>query len=408
MSLIYREIFLKCSSFLQVKEWLCLTCQMQRALAASESMHPPQMKVQASPSKVSTPTVAKAEDIGQKADAPDKKRLENQPAGAPHSKEESQLGTKDKSSSVSVQKKEDTTGLPLQKDLQNKRITSETDATKVGSDLTKPLLSEAPSVNTEVKTVHPKEKDATIPGATTIKAVTDKKQDKTEANEAMDRQLKLTETPGSGTLPPSSSPKSPRAASKTTEAVTGKMFGFGSSLFSSASTLITSAVQESRTPPSSRKMSAPAQVSEKMASSVESPKASPNVSPRITSTKEAKPVTGQKLSLEKRPDSTQQVKSSPSDQDRTVDRTSTEPGKTEESVAAPKVGKSTCPLCKADLNIGSSDPPNYNNCTECKSDVCNKCGFSPMPSAKEVTLLFWVMFQFELMNLFLNHMYLKL
>lgn len=373
--------------FLQVKEWLCLTCQMQRALTASESIHPPLMKAQASPSKVSTPNVAKAEDIGsgQKAGVPDKKHLENQQAVVPHSKEESQLSTKDKSSSVSVQKKEDKTGLLAQKDIQNKIITSETDTTKVGSDFTKPLPPEAPTVNTEIKTVDPKEKDVTVPDATAIKIMTDKKQEKTETNKAMDKQLNPTETPGSGTLPLSSSPKTPRAASKTTEAVTGKMFGFGSSLFSSASTLITSAVQESHTPPASRKMSAPAQVSEKMASSVESPKASPNVSPRMTSTKETKPVTGQKLPMQKGPDSTQQVKSSPSDQDRTVDRTSTKPVKNEESHAAPKEGKSTCPLCKADLNIGSNDPPNYNNCTECKSDVCNKCGFSPMPSAKEVT-----------------------
>lgn len=372
--------------FLQVKEWLCLTCQMQRALTASEPIHAP-MKAQVSPSKVSTPNVAKAEEIGsgQQADVPDKKHLENQAAGVPRSKEDSQPSTKDKSSSVSVQKKEDETALPPQKDIQNKIITSETDTTKVGSDFTKPLPSQAPSVNTEIKTVHPKEKDVTVPGATAIETMTDKKQDKTETNEAMDKQLNKTETPGSGKLPLSSSPKSPRAASKTTEAVTGKMFGFGSSLFSSASTLITSAVQESRTPPTSRKMSAPAQVSEKMASSVESPKASPSVSPQITSTKETKPVTGQKLPMEKRPDSTQQVKSSPSEQDRTVDRTSRKPVKTEESHSAPEAGKSTCPLCKADLNIGSKDPPNYNNCTECKSDVCNKCGFSPMPSAKEVT-----------------------
>lgn len=358
--------------FSQVKEWLCLTCQMQRALTASESIHPPPMKAQASPSKVSTPNVAKAEDIGsgQKADVSDKKRLENQPAGVPHGKEEPKLSTKDKSSSVPVQKKEDETGLPPQKDTQNTRITSETDTTTVGSDLTKPPPPQAPSVNTEVKTVHPKEKDVTVPGVAAIKTVTDKKRAETETKEA-------TETPGSGTLTPSSSPKTPRAASKTTEAVTGKMFGFGSSLFSSASTLITSAVQESRTPPTSRKMSAPAQVSDKMATSVQSPKVGPNVSPQMTLTKETKPV-------EKRQDSSQQVKSSPSDQDSTVDRTSTKPVKTDESHAAPQVGKSTCPLCKGDLNIGSGDPPNYNSCTECKSDVCNKCGFSPMPSAKEV------------------------
>lgn len=357
---------------------------MQRALTASESVQPPLMKAQASPSKVSTPNVAaKAKDIGsgQKADAPDKKHLENQSAGVPQSKEESQRSTTEKSSSVSVQKKEEKTGLPPQKDIQNKTVTSEKETTKVVSDLNKSLPPQAPPVKTEIKTVPPKDKDVTFPGTTAIKEVAEKKEDKPAKNEAMDKKLNLTETPGPGVLPLSSSPKSPRAASKTTEAVTGKMFGFGSSLFSSASTLITSAVQESRSPPTSRKMSAPAQVSDKMASSVVSPKASPNVSPRM----ETKPVTGQRLPMEKRPDVPQQVKSSPSDQDRTADRTSNKPVKTEESHATPKVGKSTCTLCKAELNTGSKDPPNYKNCTECKTDVCNKCGFSPMPSAKEVT-----------------------
>uniref|UniRef100_A0A3B5K9M9 Bassoon presynaptic cytomatrix protein n=1 Tax=Takifugu rubripes TaxID=31033 RepID=A0A3B5K9M9_TAKRU len=44
--------------------------------------------------------------------------------------------------------------------------------------------------------------------------------------------------------------------------------------------------------------------------------------------------------------------------------------------AKPKVN---CPLCKTELNIGSSDPPNYNSCTQCKSQVCNLCGFNPTP-----------------------------
>ncbi|TKS90815.1 Semaphorin-3aa Semaphorin-1A [Collichthys lucidus] len=40
-----------------------------------------------------------------------------------------------------------------------------------------------------------------------------------------------------------------------------------------------------------------------------------------------------------------------------------------------------CPLCKTTkLNTGSKDPPNYNNCTECKNQVCSLCGFSPPDS----------------------------
>ena len=49
---------------------------------------------------------------------------------------------------------------------------------------------------------------------------------------------------------------------------------------------------------------------------------------------------------------------------------------------AGKPGGGLCPLCKTtQLNTGSKDPPNYNNCTECKNQVCSLCGFSPPDSA---------------------------
>lgn len=40
--------------------------------------------------------------------------------------------------------------------------------------------------------------------------------------------------------------------------------------------------------------------------------------------------------------------------------------------------KSLCPVCKnTELNLKSKDSPNHNTCTQCKSVVCNMCGFSP-------------------------------
>lgn len=370
-----------------MKEWLCLTCQMQRALTASESVQPPLMKAQASPNKVSSANAAakpKTDIIPtQKEDVPDKKHEDSTTA----SKEEIQLNTKEKPGSVSVQKQDDKTSLPPAKEIQNITASDVKETTKVVSDVNKPLAPQASSVNT-IKPSPMKEMDDTLPGPPASKEATDKKEDKVlnlakdEVKSQENKQLKLTETLESATL--SGSPKSPRAASKTTEAVTGKMLGFGSSLFSSASTLITSSVQESRTPPTSRKMSAPAQVSDKMSTSEVSPKPSPPVSPRMTSTRETKPAAHQKPLVEKIQDQPQQAKPSPSEQDRTADRETTKPARNEDSLAAPKVGKSTCLLCKADLNTGSKDPPNYNSCTECKMTVCNKCGFSPMPSVKEV------------------------
>lgn len=41
-----------------MKEWLCLNCQMQRALGASEPPGTPIMKLQASPNKVTAPANA--------------------------------------------------------------------------------------------------------------------------------------------------------------------------------------------------------------------------------------------------------------------------------------------------------------------------------------------------------------
>lgn len=165
-----------------------------------------------------------------------------------------------------------------------------------------------------------------------------------------------------------SSPKTKTDPAKTAESVTGKMFGFGSSIFSSASTLISSAVQEDSrtTPPGSRKMSAPAQVSSKLSAMPQiSPKTTPPVSPKMSPAKEAKP---QKPEQSKKQEEVQKIK-----QENITEKT---PGAAKIS---DKAGESCCPLCKAELHIGSEDPPNHNTCTECKTVVCNQCGFNPMP-----------------------------
>lgn len=46
--------------------------------------------------------------------------------------------------------------------------------------------------------------------------------------------------------------------------------------------------------------------------------------------------------------------------------------------------RATCPLCQAELNVGSKGPANYNTCTTCKLQVCNLCGFNPTPHLVEV------------------------
>lgn len=147
-------------------------------------------------------------------------------------------------------------------------------------------------------------------------------------------------------------PKPQPDAAKPAGSLGGKMFGFGSSIFSSASTLINTPVQDDS-------------------------KTTPPVSPKMSAVKATKSPLAQKQEQEKKLES----KTSPSPQARQTD-----PPK--DGAASPAVhtaGQSTCPLCKVELNFGSKEPPNYNNCTGCKNTVCNQCGFNPMPNVSEVT-----------------------
>ncbi|KAI1888160.1 hypothetical protein AGOR_G00182170 [Albula goreensis] len=159
-------------------------------------------------------------------------------------------------------------------------------------------------------------------------------------------------------------PKQP-AAAPPAESVSGKMFGFGSSIFSSASNLITSTVQDEppAQPPAAPKEPAPAQPSPKKP-----------------------PVTETKPPVEQKAEKPQQAKASPPTQEKKTAPTKAEqpPHKAvEPSPPPPEAAKSNCPLCKVELNVGSKDPPNYNTCTECKKTVCNLCGFNPMPHLNE-------------------------
>ncbi|XP_023812184.1 protein bassoon isoform X2 [Oryzias latipes] len=60
-----------------------------------------------------------------------------------------------------------------------------------------------------------------------------------------------------------------------------------------------------------------------------------------------------------------------------------EPSAAPAVIPEPEKPKVNCPLCKTELNIGSSEPPNYNSCTQCHSQVCNLCGFNPTPHLVE-------------------------
>ncbi|KAM9410251.1 protein bassoon [Pholidichthys leucotaenia] len=120
----------------------------------------------------------------------------------------------------------------------------------------------------------------------------------------------------------------------------GKLFGFGASLFNQASTLISETTQPQQQPPK------PA------------PKPGGPPGPGLGAGKPSGPQPAQ-LGPQGSAQQKQQPQQAPPE--------SSKP-------------KACCPLCKTTLNIGNTaEPPNYNTCTQCHSQVCNMCGFNPTP-----------------------------
>lgn len=291
-------------TFVQAQEWLCLTCQIQRAQGALEPPGPPMKK--------STP---------------------NKGSGA-----QSQTP-----SSASPVKKEITApGSPQQKRSTLAKVPATTEAAK-GLESHK----QASPASVRKTTQETQKTSASQKSPNETSQTGHKTSDATPASQQESGRFF-----GFGGAKTN--------AGKPEESVTGKMFGFGSSIFSSASTLITSAVQDE-------------------------PKITPPVSPKMQPTKESKsPAAARKLEQEKKQEQAQQAKAHPLGQAK-VDKT---PPQTQKVAATsqhdPKAHQTTCPICKMVLNVGSKNPPNYDTCTDCKNTVCNQCGFNPMPNVKEV------------------------
>ena len=304
-----------------MKEWLCLNCQMQRALGASEPPGTPMMKHQTTPKKV----ISSA----------------NSPKKESHQVDQSQKKDIPKPAETKINE------VSAQVSPQRKPSTPAEQAAKVevvkGPVSQKPV-SPAPGQKT------PQDGQKTGPQKPS--------QQTSQAGHKQSSSASTTQEESGGFFGFGGSKAQPNAA-KPAESLGGKMFGFGSSIFNSASTLKNSADESKTTPPVSPKMPA--------ASATKSPLA-------------------QRQGQEKKSEQVQQPKASPSLQAK-VEKAPPQPTKdSAASPAIPRVGKSTCPLCKVELNFGFKEPPNYNKCTECKNTVCNKCGFNPMPNVTEVII----------------------
>ncbi|XP_067357357.1 protein piccolo isoform X9 [Channa argus] len=324
----------------EVKEWLCLNCQMQRALSASELTGPP-MKTQGAVEKIS-PSVVHSKITPTNQEETVKKDL---------SKSDTSLKMEPQMADTLQQKGIVPSGFPQK--------TEPTVVTKTAKN------TKEPESDTQANLTPGQKNPLALPGLSGSQKPTD------QANKPVAKQSKVSQDSQDepGSLFGTGGPKTAPNASKTTESVSRKMLGFGSTIYSSASTLISSAVPEESqtTPPGLRKMSAPAQVSPKLSAVPKiSPKSTPTISPKMSPAREPKTDT-QKPKEKKKEEESHQSKE---------DAAPSQPPKAE---IPPNMGKASCPLCKVELNIGSKDPLDYNTCTECKTTVCNQCGFNPIP-----------------------------
>uniref|UniRef100_A0A3P9BCQ1 Protein piccolo n=1 Tax=Maylandia zebra TaxID=106582 RepID=A0A3P9BCQ1_9CICH len=146
-------------------------------------------------------------------------------------------------------------------------------------------------------------------------------------------------------------------------AATSQMFSFGSSLLSSATSLVTGEEDKAKGSPPGSPPDSPADSGP--GSPPDSPLSGPGSPPDSDSAPETPPP------KTKKPPRTISV-------EREEKAPETKPVPT----SAPAT-KENCPLCNVELNVGSTDTPNYSLCTECKKTVCNLCGFNPTPHLGE-------------------------
>ncbi|XP_028933106.1 protein piccolo [Ornithorhynchus anatinus] len=184
---------------------------------------------------------------------------------------------------------------------------------------------------------------------------------------------------GSVTDAPKPQPTTPQ------ETVTGKLFGFGASIFSQASNLISTAGQ-----PGPQGLSGPGAPEAKQPfppsqtpTSQGPPRATP-VKKEMKALPGADRVTLPKVGQVSKAKGMEPERRSPPTQDSKPQTAEPRQSFGPPTAEKPTQPQPTCPLCKTGLNVGSKDSPNFNTCTECKKVVCNLCGFNPTPHITEV------------------------
>ncbi|XP_042638820.1 protein bassoon [Orycteropus afer afer] len=298
----------------QVKEWLCLNCQMQRALGMDMTTAPRSKSQQQLHSPALSPAHSPAKQPLGKGE-PERPKGQGGPQPSPRQAESA-------------------------------RATSVLGPAQAAAPLEAGRVSPQPSLPTKLSTAEarPLAGEALAKSATAVPS-------------------------GSG------------AGEQTQEGLTGKLFGLGASLLTQASTLMS--VQPEA---DSQGQPIPSKGQPKIVFSDASKEAG---SRPLGSGPGPGPAPGAKTE----PGARTGPGSGPGALPRTGATTSPKHGKAEHQAASKAAAKpktipkerATCPLCQAELNVGSKGPANYNTCTTCKLQVCNLCGFNPTPHLVEKT-----------------------
>ncbi|XP_057622439.1 protein bassoon isoform X2 [Chionomys nivalis] len=298
----------------QVKEWLCLNCQMQRALGMDMTTAPRSKSQQQLHSPALSPAHSPAK----------------QPLGKPEQERSRGPGA--------------TQSGPRQ--AETARATSVPGPTQATAPPEVGRVSPQPPPSTKPSTAEPRPPVGEAQGksATTM-------------------------------------PSGLGAGEQPQEGLTGKLFGLGASLLTQASTLMSVQPEaDSQGQPSPSK--GPPKIVFSDASKEAGPRP-PGSGPGPGPTPGAKTEPGARTG----------PGSGPGALAKTGGTASPKHGRGEHQAASKAAAKpkttpkerATCPLCQAELNVGSKGPANYNTCTTCKLQVCNLCGFNPTPHLVEKT-----------------------
>ncbi|KAL0196178.1 hypothetical protein M9458_009750, partial [Cirrhinus mrigala] len=358
------------------KEWLCLNCQMQRAVGGVEPPGPPMMK--------QPPKQASAPPSPQRKEPPSGSPSMGEPGKKPPmlTKQQSIADTGKGSTPPTTPKSVPQQG-PQPGQLGAKRGQP--------PPLQKPSQSPKGSPQPSPAKTTPKQDGGGFfggfglggltevakpsAGAQATESVTGKlfggfgSSSKPQASSAAQASESVTGKLFSGFSGLTESAKPTAASSQAAESVSGKMFGFGSSILSSATNLISG--EESKSPPESPPGSPP---DSPIGSEADSPSGSPP-----DSGSESPPDTPPVYSKDK-------ASPKPTAAEGKASAGMPTPISTEVKEPPTQVSGSEasfCPLCKVKLNVGSGESPNYSSCTECQKTVCNLCGFNPTPHLSE-------------------------